>query len=110
MQMQRLLEIDAMIRGSFGRVHRKCGHPTCWCSEGVGHPVDRINYSDDGRSRTKAVAPEDVEWARQMTQNYKRFRKHRQALRSLEKKINRAVDEYEVKVVSSTARKRNYVT
>lgn len=105
-----LLKTQAMIRGSFGTVHRKCGASNCWCAQGIGHPVDRINYSDNGRSRTKAVKPEDVSWAKEMTENYKRFRKNRQALRALEKKINQAIDDLETKVVDKTARQRNYVT
>ena len=105
-----LLKTQAMIRGSFGTVHRKCGASNCWCAQGSGHPVDRINYSDNGRSRTKAVKPEDVSWAKEMTENYKRFRKNRQALRAVEKKINQAIDDLETKVVDKTARQRNYVT
>lgn len=105
-----LLETQAMIRGSFGRVYRKCGSPNCWCAEGIGHPVDRINYSDGGRSRTKAISASDVEWAKQMTANYKRFRRNRQALRMLEQKLNVALDEFEAKQVEKTARKRKYAT
>ena len=105
-----LLKTQVMIRGSFGTVRRKCGASNCWCAQGGGHPVDRINYSEDGRSRTKAVKPEDVSWAREMTENYQRFRKNRQALRALEKKINQAIDDLEANVVEKTARQRNYVT
>ncbi len=105
-----LLKTQAMIRGSFGTVHRKCGASNCWCAQAGGHPVDRINYSEQGRSRTKAVKSEDVSWAREMTENYKRFRKNRQALRSLEKQINQAIDDLEAKVVDKTARQRDYVT
>jgi hypothetical protein len=105
-----LLEIETMIRGSFGRVYRKCGSSKCWCAtqEG-GHPLDRINYSDDGRSRTKAISEHDVQWAKQMTDNYKRYRKNRQALRALNQKLNSALDTLEAKRVERTARKRNYV-
>ena len=106
-----LLETQEMIRGSFSTVRRKCGASNCWCAaEGGGHPIDRINYSEDGRSRTKSIKPEDVRWAREMTGHYKRFRKNRQALRLLDKQINQAIDDLEAKVVEKTARKRNYVT
>ena len=105
-----LLKTQAMIRGSFGTVHRKCGAPNCWCAQGSsGHPLNRINYSKDGRSRTKAVKAQDVKWAREMTENYKRFRKNRQELRTLEKQINQAIEELEAKIVDKTARQRNYV-
>lgn len=105
-----LLKTQVMIRGSFSTVRRKCGGSNCWCAQGGGHPVDRISYSDDGRSRTKAIKPGDVSWAREMTENYKRFRKNRQALRLLEKQINQAIDDLETRVVDKTARRRNYVT
>ena len=105
-----LIATQAMIRGSFGTVHRKCGASNCWCAQGGGHPVDRINYSEEGRSRTKAVKPEDIKWAKQMTENYKRFRKNRQKLRTLDKQINQAMDSLEGKIVAKTSRQRNYAT
>ena len=104
-----LLVTQAMIRGSFGTVHRKCGASNCWCAQAGGHPVNRINYSDEGRSRTKAVRAEDVKWAKQMTENYKRFRKNRQKLRTLDKQINQAIDDLETKIVEKTARQNDYV-
>lgn len=104
-----LVATQAMIRGSFATVHRKCGAPNCWCAQGVGHPLNRINYTHEGRSRTKAVKLQDIEWATQMTENYKRFRKNRQALRSIDKQINQAIDELETRIVDKTARKRDYV-
>jgi hypothetical protein len=105
-----MLKTQTMIRGSFSTAYRKCGRANCWCAQGDGHPIDRINFSDEGRSRTKSVKPADVQWAKQMTESYKRFRKHRQALRVLEKKINLAIDELETRIVSKTARQRNYNT
>ena len=104
-----LIATQAMIRGSFGTVHRKCGASNCWCAQGVGHPVDRINYSEEGRSRTKAIKPEDINWAKQMTENYKRFRKNRRKLRMLDKQINQAMESLEGKIVAKTSRQRNYV-
>ena len=108
--LNELLITQVMIRGSFGTVHRKCGASNCWCAQGGGHPVDRINYSDEGRSRTKVIKAVDVDWAKQMTANYKRFRTNRQKLRTLDKQINQAIDDLEAKVVEKTAKQRNYVT
>lgn len=108
--IMQLLSNESMIRGSFGRVHRKCGRSNCWCVEGKGHPIDRINFSDGGRSRTKAIPEADIEWAKQVTANYKRFRKARQSLREIEQKINTALDQFEAKQIAKTARKRNYET
>ncbi len=43
------------------------------------------------------------------TGNYRRFRKNRQALRTLERKINTAVDELEAKIVDVTKRQKEYL-
>lgn len=104
-----LLETECMIRGSFRTVYRKCGGANCWCAQSRGHPLDRINFTQEGRSRTKAVKAEDVQWAKQMTEHYKRFKKNRQALRALDKKINQAIDELESNIVDKTAHKRDFV-
>ncbi len=106
----KLLETQAMIRGSFGVAYRKCGNPNCRCAQGAGHPMNRMTWSEGGRSRTKTILAKDVEWAKAMAGNYKQFRKNRQALRVLERKINLALDQLEAKVVDKTACKRGYKT
>ncbi len=106
--IQDLLHTKQMIRGSFGMVTRKCGKPNCWCVEGTGHPVNRITWTEKARSRTKAIPAADVTWVETMTDNYRRFRKNRQALRTLERKINTAVDELETKIVDVTKRQKEY--
>ena len=106
--LERMCETQAMIRGSFSTSYRRCGRDNCWCADGDGHPMNRISFSDDGKSRTKVVSAEDIEWAKLMTESYQRFRKDRQALRQLEKKINIAIDQLEGKIVQRTAAKNGY--
>jgi len=106
--IERLSQTQAMIKGSFSTSYRRCGQPNCRCAEGEGHLMNRISYTDQGKSRTKTVQHKDIEWAKQMTQTYKRFRKDRQALRELEKKINTAIDQLETKTITRTSAKRGY--
>lgn len=106
--IQDLLHTKQMIRGSFGTVTRKCGKPNCWCVEGNGHPVKRITWTEKARSRTQAIPTADAIWIETMTDNYRRFRKNRQALRALERKINTAVDALEAKIVEVTKRQKEY--
>lgn len=108
MLIERLCQTQAMIKGSFSTSYRRCGQANCRCADGAGHPMNRISYTDKGKSRTKLVREEDIEWARQMTEVYKRFRKDRQALRQLEKRINIAIDQLEEKTIKRTAVKRGY--
>ena len=107
--IQDLLHTKQMIRGSFGTVTRKCGKPNCWCVEGAGHPVNRITWTEKAHSRTKAIPAEDASWIETMTDNYRRFRKNRQALRTLERKINIVVDALEAKIVAATKRQKEYL-
>lgn len=107
--IQDLLHTQQMIRGSFGTVTRKCGKPNCWCVEGAGHPVKRITWTEKAHSRTKAIPAEDASWIETMTDNYRRFRKNRQALRTLERKINTVVDALEAKIVAATKRQKEYL-
>lgn len=105
-----LVQTEQMIRGKFGVAYRRCGTPTCWCAEGKGHPVNRITWTEQAQSRTKAVAAEDIEWVRQRTEAYRHFRKQRQALRVLEHRINTALDAFEAKVVQKTNKLRKYLS
>lgn len=109
-RVKELLETEQMIRGSFGTAYRKCGKPSCWCAEGAGHPVTRMTWTEQARSRTKTIPAEEVAWVEAMTDNYKRFRKNRQALRALERKINAAIDEFEAKTVEKTKRRKAYLS
>ncbi len=107
--IKELVHTQQMIRGSFGTAYRKCGKPNCWCAQGTGHPINRITWTENARSRTQAIPAEDIAWIETMTHNYKRFRKNRQALRALERQINSVVDELEAKIVAETKRQKVYL-
>lgn len=108
--IDKLLETQTMIRGCFGITYRRCGNPNCWCAEqdAAGHPMNRVTWSDKGKLRSRTVSDLDVDWTRDMAAHYKRFRKNRQALRAIEKKLHLALDKYEAKVIDKTERKQGY--
>jgi hypothetical protein len=107
--IEKLLECELMLRGKFGVAYRRCGTPTCWCAKGEGHPNTRITWTENATSRTKSIPAEDIEWAKQHTETYRRFRKNRQALRELERKLNAALDAMEEKRVQKTRKQRKYL-
>jgi hypothetical protein len=107
--IQELLDTQEMIRGSFGKVMRKCGKPNCWCAEGDGHPLNRITWTEKGRPRAKTIPGEDAAWVATMTAHYKRFRKNRQALRALDKRLNNEIDELEAKLDDKTRQRKAYL-
>jgi len=54
--LERLRSTQTMIRGSYSTSCRSCGRANCWCAEGEGHPMNRISFTDKGKSRTKVVS------------------------------------------------------
>ncbi len=107
--VEELVQVEQMIRGKFGVAYRRCGTPTCWCAQGEGHPVNRITWTEHAQSRTRSIPAEDIAWIKQRTETYQRFRKQRQALRVLERKLNAAFDAFEAKTVQRTRRQRKYL-
>ena len=107
--IEELLQVEQMLRGKFSVAYRKCGTPTCWCASSQGHPVNRITWTEQSVSRTKAIREEDIAWVKERTETYRRFRKNRQALRVIERQINAALDAVEEKTVQRTRKRRAYL-
>jgi len=104
-----LLSTQQMLRGNFSKAYRKCGKINCWCVKGQGHPINRISWTEKATSRTKAIPVEDIEWAKAMTGQYKRFRKVRQKTRVLDKRLNTLLDELEQKIIGKTKKCKSYL-
>lgn len=107
--IEELLQVEQMLRGSFGVAYRRCGTPTCWCADSHGHPVNRITWTEQSVSRTKSIREEDIVWVKEQTDAYRRFRKNRKALREVERQINSALDAVEEKTVNRTRKRRAYL-
>lgn len=90
-----LMSTDKMIAGSFSQIYRKCGKQNCWCTEGDGHPLTRLTWKDGNLSKTRSIPKEDIKRVRQLTDNYRRFRKGRRALKVIETNIKKALEQLE---------------
>jgi len=101
-----LLHVKSMIRGTFGKVHRKCGKPTCKCNEGKGHLSIRISWTEESVSKTKAISKDDEAWTIFMTSQYKQFRKARKNLREINEQINKLINKLEEEIVIATNKER----
>ena len=107
--LARLLDTSSMVKGTFRQVYQRCGKPTCRCVDGQGHLSIRISWTEDAKSRTKAIPSADVAWIKSMTSNYKRFRKTRQRIRELNDALNRLLDALEREILDKTKRQRKYL-
>lgn len=60
------------IRGSVVIQRRRCGKPSCHCSDGQQlHESTVLSYSKDGRSHTVMLAPQDVPKVRAAVERYR---------------------------------------
>ena len=106
--LEELLTVHLMVKGVFGTTFRRCGKKGCWCAANRGHPYRRITWSEESRSRTKAISEEDADWTKEMTANYKRFRESRQKLGELELEFKAVLARREQTILEKTKKARGY--
>lgn len=107
--LEKLLSESPIVPGAYRKVFVKCGKENCWCKEGQGHPFRRITWSESGKSKTKSIPPEDVDWIIKVTENYRNFRKKRRKLSLLETKIKTELDIWERKQIKATRKIKKYL-
>ena len=107
--LENLLSESPIVPGAYRKVFVKCGRENCWCKEGQGHPFRRITWSENGKSKTKSIPSEDVEWIIKVTENYRNFRKKRRKLSLLETKIKTELDVWERKQIKATRKTKKYL-
>ena len=72
--LSKILSIDLMAPGSYGKVYCRCGRKNCWCSSGKGHPYSRIVFSEGGKPKTKSIIEDNVSWIKKVIKNYRDFK------------------------------------
>jgi hypothetical protein len=115
--IKEMLRIQTMLPGSFNKGFCRCGKMNCWCygkdkSKGkdkAGHPYKRITWSEKGVGKTKAIPANDVDWIKEVTENYRNFRKKRKEIQRLEENIRRLLDDYRKDIVKKTRKLREYL-
>jgi len=107
--LKKLLSESDIVPGAYRKVFVKCGKEGCWCKEGQGHPFRRITWSENGKSKTKSIPPEDVDWIIKVTENYRSFRKMRRELSLLKTKIKFELAIWEKKQIKATRKTKKYL-
>jgi hypothetical protein len=66
------VSVPVCLRGSVIIHRRRCGRPTCHCSDGVSlHESTVLSYSEAGRTRFLMLPPEKVAAVRAATDRYR---------------------------------------
>ncbi len=96
-QLEVLLPLRQLIKGSVYDLHTRCGKPSCHCAskEGPLHSSAVISWSEHGKTRLRTLPSEERSHLRQLTENYRRFRSARTALVKLHRRMLEHIDRLE---------------
>lgn len=96
-QLDALLLLRQLVKGSVYDLRTRCGKPSCHCASDQGplHTSTVISWSEHGKTRLRTLPSGEIAHFRQLTENYRRFRQARAALVKLHRRIIAHVDRLE---------------
>jgi hypothetical protein len=96
-QLDDLLPLRQLVKGSVYELQTRCGKPSCHCasSEGPLHASTVLSWSEKGKTRLRTLPPGERARFQQLTENYRRFRQARAALVKLQRHLLADIDRLE---------------
>ena len=96
-QIDTLLPLRQLVKGSVYDLQTRCGKPSCHCASDQGplHTSTVISWSEHGQTRLRTLPPGELAHFRQSAENYRRFRQARAALVKLHQRIVAHIDRLE---------------
>jgi hypothetical protein len=96
-QLDTLLSLRQLVKGSVYHLRTRCGKPSCHCASDQGplHTATVISWSEHGKTRLRTLPPGELAHFRQLAENYRRFRQARAALVKLHQRIVAHIDRLE---------------
>jgi hypothetical protein len=96
-QLDALLPLRQLVKGSVYGLRTRCGKPSCHCASDQGplHTSTVISWSEHGKTRLRTLPPGQLAHFRQLTEDYRRFRQARAALVKLHRQILAHIDRLE---------------
>jgi hypothetical protein len=96
-QLEELLPLRQLVKGSVYQLNTRCGKPSCHCASEQGplHSATVLSWSEQGRTRLRTLPPGARARFQQWTENYRRFRQARAALVKLQRRMLTALDQLE---------------
>jgi hypothetical protein len=96
-QLDEMLPLRQLVRGSVYELKTRCGKPTCHCASDQGplHSSTVLSWSERGKTRLRTLPPGERVRFRQLTENYRRFRQARAALVKLQRRMLATINQLE---------------
>jgi uncharacterized protein DUF6788 len=99
-QLEQLLPLRQLVKGSVYDLQTRCGKPSCHCAakEGPLHTSAVISWSHQGKTRLRTLPPAATSRFRRLSENYRRFRQARATLVKLHQRIVAHIDRLQAAV------------
>jgi hypothetical protein len=96
-QLDELLPLRQLVKGSVYELHTRCGKPSGHCAseEGPLHSSTVLSWSEHGKTRLRTLPTGERAHLRQLTESYRRFRHARAALVKLHRRMLATIDRLE---------------
>ena len=96
-QLDELLPLRQLVKGSVYELQTRCGKPTCHCAsdDGPRHSSTVLSWSEHGKTRLRTLPAGERARCQQLAENYRRFRQARAALVKLQRRMLVTIDQLE---------------
>lgn len=96
-QLDELLPLRQLVKGSVYQLQTRCGKPSCHCASEAGplHSSTVLSWSEHGKTRLRTLPPGERAHLHRLTENYRRFRQTRAALVKLQRRMLATIDQLE---------------
>jgi len=93
-QIDALLPLRQLLKGSVYDLQTRCGKPSCHCASDQGplHTSTVLSWSDQGKTHLRTLPTGQLSRFRQLAENYRRFRHARAALVKLNQRMLAHID------------------
>jgi len=96
-QLDQLLPLRRLVKGSVYELQTRCGKPSCHCASEQGplHSSTVLSWSERGKTRLRTLPPGERARLRQLTESYRSFRQARATLVKLHRRMLATLDRLE---------------
>ena len=96
-QLEKLLPLRQLVKGSVYELQTRCGKPSCHCGsdEGPPHTSTVLSWSEKGKTRLRTLRAGQRVRFQQLAEDYRRFRQARATLVKLHRRVLATLDQLE---------------
>ena len=108
--VESMLALRSMMKGSFGTTYSRCGKTTCWCvdSDKNGHPCTKVMWTEEGGPKTRSVRDENKQTVLEAIEQYRKFKVLRRNLSIEVKGLEEMLDVFERQTSIESRTKMGY--